>query len=263
MTMSAAKMQKMASAATMVTPAETEQTRLRDQVVMEHLPLVRAIAVRVHGNLPVHVDLDDLIHAGILGLFDAAGKYDPVKRVVFASYAKHRIRGAILDSLRQLDWASRDMRRRRKREEAVTHDLTVQLERAPTEAEVAEKLGVELDRWRVMKLDMQSAGLISASARSSEGQELPAPDFPADPESRPDSICSRRQLRSALGDAMRTLPERYRKVVLLYYTKEMTMKEIGGLMGVNESRVSQIHRSALDKMAVVLQSNGITSSQAF
>ena len=95
----------------------------RDRVVLEHLPLVKAIAVRVHENLPVHVDLDDLVHAGILGLFDAANKYNPEKQVVFSSYAKHRIKGAILDSLRQLDWASRDMRRRHKQVEAATRDL--------------------------------------------------------------------------------------------------------------------------------------------
>ena len=92
----------------------------RDQIVLEHLPLVRAIAVRVHANLPVHVDLDDLVHSGVLGLFDAANKYNTDKQVAFSSYAKHRIRGAILDSLRQLDWASRDMRRRHKQVEAAT-----------------------------------------------------------------------------------------------------------------------------------------------
>ena len=112
------------------------QKSLRDRIVLDHLPLVKAIAVRVHENLPVHVDLDDLIHAGVLGLFDAAGKYNPEKKVVFHSYAKHRIKGAILDSLRQLDWASRDLRRRHKQVEAVTRDLSAQLERMPTEAEL-------------------------------------------------------------------------------------------------------------------------------
>ena len=103
----------------------------RDRVVLEHLPLVKAIAVRVHENLPVHVDLDDLVHAGILGLFDAANKYNPEKQVVFSSYAKHRIKGAILDSLRQLDWASRDMRRRHKQVEAATRDLSSDLAARP------------------------------------------------------------------------------------------------------------------------------------
>ena len=235
----------------------------RDRVVLEHLPLVKAIAVRVHENLPVHVDLDDLVHAGILGLFDAASKYNPDKQVVFSSYAKHRIKGAILDSLRQLDWASRDMRRRHKQVEAATRDLASELQRAPTESEVAQKLGMDVDRWRNMMLDLRNVGLISASTRSPESEDLPAPDFPSKPETQPDSICAREQLRAVLGDAMKVLPDRYKKVVLLYYTNEMTMKEIGGVLGINESRVSQIHKSALEKMQVVLQSNGISSSHAF
>jgi RNA polymerase sigma factor for flagellar operon FliA len=239
------------------------QKALRDRIVLDHLPLVKAIAVRVHENLPVHVDLDDLIHAGILGLFDAASKYDVEKKVVFHSYAKHRIKGAILDSLRQLDWASRDMRRRHKQVEAATRDLAATLQRAPTEAEVAEKLGMDVDRWRNMMLDLRNVGLVSASTRSNENEDLPAPDFPSKPETQPDSICAREQLRHVLGDAMKTLPERYQKVVLLYYTNEMTMKEIGEVLGVNESRVSQIHKVALEKMATSLRSAGIESTSAF
>jgi RNA polymerase sigma factor FliA len=235
----------------------------RDKVVLEHLPLVKAIAVRVHENLPVHVDVDDLVHAGILGLFDAANKYNPEKQVAFSSYAKHRIKGAILDSLRQLDWASRDLRRRHKQVEEATRELSSVLQRTPTESEVAEKLGVDVERWRQMMLDLRSVGLISASSRAADQEELPAPDFPSKPETQPDSMCAREQLRSVLGDAMKALPERYQKVVVLYYTNEMTMKEIGGVLGINESRVSQIHKSALEKMAAVLQANGIHSSAAF
>src|SRR5258707_15645801 len=119
----------------------------RDRIVLEHLPLVKAIAIRVHENLPVHVDLDDLVHAGVLGLFDAASKFDPEKQVAFSSYAKHRIKGAILDSLRQLDWASRDLRRRHKQVEAARRELQATLQRTPTESEIASKLGVDVDRW--------------------------------------------------------------------------------------------------------------------
>jgi RNA polymerase sigma factor FliA len=244
--------------------AASAKTAKRDSVVLEHLPLVKAIAIRVHENLPVHVDLEDLIHAGILGLFDAATKYDPEKQVAFSSYAKHRIKGAILDSLRQLDWASRDLRRRHKQLEAVTRDLAGELQRTPTEDEIAEKLGVDGDRWRQMMLDMRNVGLVSASTRAAGDQDdLPAPDFPSTPEMQPDSMCAREQLRVVLDTAMRTLPERYQRVVVLYYTNEMTMKEIGGLLGINESRVSQIHKSALEKMQNALQSNGIYSAHAF
>src|SRR5580692_5451890 len=133
---------------------QAAKTARRDRIVLEHLPLVKAIAIRVHENLPVHVDLDDLVHAGVLGLFDAAGKFNPEKQVVFSSYAKHRIKGAILDSLRQLDWASRDMRRRHKQVEAATRELSSTLQRAPTEAEIAAKLGMDVDRWRTMMLDL-------------------------------------------------------------------------------------------------------------
>ncbi len=106
---------------------------IRDQIVLDHLPLVKAIAIRVHENLPVHVDLDDLIHAGVLGLFDAVTKYDSTKNVAFHAYAKHRIKGAILDSLRQLDWASRDLRKRQKQVDAVTRSLSMKLGRMPAE----------------------------------------------------------------------------------------------------------------------------------
>ncbi|MBI3208142.1 MAG: FliA/WhiG family RNA polymerase sigma factor [Candidatus Solibacter usitatus] len=242
---------------------ELDANSRRDAVVLEHLPLVKAIALRVHENLPVHVDLDDLVHAGILGLFDAATKYNPDKKVVFSSYAKHRIKGAILDSLRQLDWASRDLRRRHKQVESVTRDLAATLHRNPTEAEVAEKLGVDVEKWRQMVLDLRNVGLVSASTRVKDQEDLPAPDFPSSPETQPDRICVHEQLRSVLADAMKTLPERYQKVVLLYYTNELTMKEIGGMLGINESRVSQIHKSALEKMSVVLQANGISSAHAF
>jgi RNA polymerase sigma factor FliA len=251
------------SAKAAVAPVNKGARANRDRVVLENLPLVKAIAIRVHENLPVHVDLDDLVHAGILGLFDAATKYDPDKLVSFSSYAKHRIKGAILDSLRQLDWASRDLRRRHKQVEAATRDLAATLQRAPTESELAAKMGVEVDRWRHMALDLRNVGLVSASTRAPEQEDLPAPDFPSKPETQPDHMCARQQLGELLKGAMTHLPERYQKVVVLYYTNEMTMKEIGSVMGINESRVSQIHKAALEKMATALEEAGIDSIRAF
>lgn len=242
---------------------DATQKEERDQIVLDHLPLVRAIAVRVHENLPVHVDLDDLVHAGILGLFDAAKKYNPQKKVAFSSYAKHRIKGAILDSLRQLDWASRDLRRRHRQIEAATRELAMAFQRNPTQAEVAEKMGVGIERWRQMMMEMRNVGLISLSSRPADPEDAPPPEFPGEPDMQPDKMWAREQLRGHLKTAMRTLPEKYRKVVLMYYANEMTMKEIGGVLGINESRVSQIHKSALEKMAVALQSAGITSVRAY
>ena len=248
----------MARANTMARQKEAKARATRDRVVLENLSLVKAIAIRVHESLPVHVDLDDLVHAGVLGLFDAASKYNPDKKVVFQSYAKHRVKGAILDSLRQLDWASRDLRKRQKQLDAVT-----KLGRAPTEAEIAETVGLGLDRWRRVALELKNLGLVSASSLRPDPENSAPIEFPAAPDSQPDRICQRRQLSCVLAGAMKCLPERYQKVVFLYYTNEMTMKEIGEVMGVNESRVSQIHKIALEKMAASLRSAGIESAAAF
>ncbi len=230
-----------------------DEQRIRDQMVVEHLPLVRAIAIRVHENLPVHVELDDLVHAGIMGLVEASEKYNPEKQVAFSSYAKHRVKGAIFDSLRQLDWASRDLRRRHKQMEQVVQDLISTLGREPTEAEIAAKLGVDVGHWRQMMADLRNVGLISADADGSEER------FPPERAGNRDSASARRDLQQTLSSAMESLPERYRKVVLLYYSNELTMKEIGQQLGINESSVSEIHKTALEKMAFSLATTGAPS----
>jgi len=123
-------------------------------------------------------------------------------------------------------------------------------------------MGVGVDRWRRMVLELQTVGLMSASSYGSDRDSTNTPEFPASHESQPDNMCAREQLRHVLSVAVKTLPERYQKVVLLYYTKELTMREIGGIMGINESRVSQIHKTALEKMATALHSAGIHSTHA-
>ena len=233
----------------------------RNELVVEHMPLVRAIAASVRRGLPQFVDMDDLVHAGVLGLIDAANKFLAEKQVSFATYAKHRVRGAILDSLRKLDWVSRDGRRQQKRVEASTRELAGELQRNPTEEEIAERMGVDVERLRSILTNLNSAGLISASSRG-EDTESPTPDFPDKEELHPDSICGRKQLVGILGEAAKTLPERSQKVIVLLYAKEMTMKQAGEVLGVNESRISQIHKSALRKMGAALRENGIYSSVA-
>jgi RNA polymerase sigma factor for flagellar operon FliA len=236
--------------------------QVRDQIVLAHLPLVKAIAIRVHENLPVHVDLDDLIHAGVLGLFDAVIKFDASKNVAFHSYAKHRIKGAILDSLRQMDWASRDLRKRQKQVDAVTQALAAKLGRNPSDAEVANEMGLSIERWHRMMMELRSIGLVSATTGPDQERDR-TQDFAAKPDLQPDRMCERKQLEHTLARAIGKLPERYQKVVFLYYTNDMTMKEIGDILGVNESRISQIHKTALKKMADTLQSEGIHSAEAF
>src|SRR5690242_21205744 len=131
----------------------------RDALILEHLPLVTAIAAHVQRSLPVHTELDDLVHAGVMGLFDAATKYQDDKEVAFPAYAKHRIKGAILDSLRQLDWASRDLRRRHKQMEATTRDLTAELGRTPTQDELAAAMGLNAQRWQSLMVEFSNLGL--------------------------------------------------------------------------------------------------------
>ncbi len=242
-------------------PVSAAEESERDRLVLQHLPLVRSIAVRVYENLPVHVDLDDLIHAGVMGLFDAALKYNGDKQVSFRGYAKHRIKGAILDSLRDMDWASRDLRKRHKQLESITRELASVMERNPTEVEIAEKMGMDVSRWRQVAVELRMVGLLSASTRAPESENQNAPEFPAGDQLNPDVLTGQKELRSVLSTAMKTLPERYQAVIGLYYVGGKTMREIGEKLGINESRVSQIHRAALDKMSANLQAAGIHSSE--
>ncbi len=240
-------------------PAERTQSE-RDRLVLKNLPLVRAIAVRVYENLPVHVELDDLVHAGILGLFDAALKYDDNKQVTFQSYAKHRIKGAILDSLRDMDWASRDLRKRHKRLEEITRELAAAMERNPTEQEIAEKMGMDVTRWRQVAVELRMVGLLSASSRSPENENQSVPEFPANDDLNPDVLTGQREVQTVLAAAMKSLPERYQAVIRHYYEGGKTMREIGDALGINESRVSQIHRAALERMNQTLKAAGIHSA---
>ena len=233
----------------------------RDRLVLEYLPLVRAIAVRVYENLPVHVELDDLVHAGVLGLFDAAMKFDQEKKVTFKGYAKHRIKGAILDSLREMDWASRDMRKRHKKLEEITRELASTMERPPTEEEIAGKMGMDVERWRQVAIELQMVGLVSAS-RAPDDENQTVPEFPATNDLNPDVLTCRRELQAVLQSAIADLPPRYQAVIQHYYAGDKTMREIGEELEINESRVSQIHRAALERMQQSLQAAGIHSTEA-
>jgi RNA polymerase sigma factor FliA len=235
----------------------------RDELILEHLHLVNAIASHVQRGLGVHTELDDLVHAGTMGLFDAATKYQEEKEVSFPIYAKHRIRGAILDSLRQLDWASRDARRQYKQMEAVTRDLTLKLDRTPTHAEIADAMGIDARRWQTLMIDFRSFGLAAVRQRSADREDAPVREVPSSPAQCPDQVFARSEMRQKLGSAMQNLPQRYQQVVKLYYEADMSMKEIGSMLGVNESRVSQIHKSALAKMQMVLSGSGVSSTAAF
>ncbi len=252
----------MPKASIVTSSAEQTSKEARDQVVLDHLDLVKAIALHLSKSLPVHVDLDDLIHSGILGLLDAAKKYNPEKHVIFQKYAKHRIRGAMLDSLRQLDWASRYLRNYQKQLDTVTRDLSTNLGRTPTELEIVERMGIDLNRFRQRRMDLHTVELAAAPRPAPQNYDSAPPEPTAPLQVQPDQICIQERRREALAHAIQSLPEQYKKVVFLYYTDQLTMKEIAGVLGVNQSRVCQIHRSALSKMAMVLHSAGIHSAGA-
>ena len=225
--------------------------------MVDHYSLVRVIALRVQASMPRYVELDDLIHAGVIGLMDAASKFDPAKEVAFPSYAKHRIRGAILDDLRKGDWATRSVRKRHNQLAALNFEFAGRYQRAPTEQEIAERMSVDVPRWRQMAVQLRMVGLVSATPIDDNAK---MPEFPAPASTRPDKIVERKQLSSALQGAIGTLPDRYQKVVSLYYTGQLTMKEIGTKLAINESRVCQIHKIALGKLEVALRASGISST---
>jgi RNA polymerase sigma factor FliA len=218
----------------------------RERLLMEELPQVRYIAKRIHERLPSHVSLDDLIQAGVLGLIEAMQKYDPAKNVQLKSYAKFRIRGAILDSLRDLDWSPRSLRREARRIEAAQTHLRETLGRVPGEQEVAAELGLELSEYQRLLGEIRGLDIGSLFVESSEeSDELQERDVPAPAEQDPFSLCMQTEQREVLAEAISELSEREQQVLSLYYFEELTMKEVGAVLGVVESRVSQIHTAAV------------------
>jgi RNA polymerase sigma factor FliA len=235
----------------------------RDELIVEHLSLVTAIASHVQRTLSVHVELDDLVHAGTMGLVEAATKYQEGTEIAFPAYAKHRIRGAILDSLRQQDWASRELRKRYKQVESVTRDLTAQYDRVPTDAEIAAAMGLSSQRWQALMIDFRSLGMAAVQAKATDREDQPVRELAAAESYCPGNTLAKSQMSEKLQKAMKLLPERYQQVVECYYGREMTLKEISRILGINESRVCQIHKSALAKMQTSLVNNGICSASAF
>jgi RNA polymerase sigma factor for flagellar operon FliA len=240
-------------------PAATEGiaprlTSEEERVLLEHLPIVRFLARRIHERLPQHVDIEDLVSAGVVGLMDAFSKFDPNKKVQFRSYAQFRIRGAILDSLRTLDWSPRELRRKGRAVEEAIRTLTQKLGRAPVEPEVAAELGFELEEYQTLLGDLKGLeiGTLHVERSEDSGEEELA-YIPGRPDEDPLFRCLRGEMEERLTDAISELPDRERLVMTLYYYEEMTMREIGLALGVVESRVSQIHASAVVHLRAALR----------
>jgi RNA polymerase sigma factor for flagellar operon FliA len=224
----------------------------RDRLLLEQIPQVRYIAARIHDRLPQSVALEDLVHAGVLGLIDALHKYDPGKNVQFKSYAKFRIRGAILDSLRELDWSPRDLRRKARRMENTHRRLKAELGRAASEPELAAAMGMDLEEFYRLLRDLRGLDLGSLQVEPSENHAepelyryLPGGGDHGGGDEDPFYLCLHSEMKEMLARAIGELPERERQVLALYYYEELTMKEIGQVLGVGESRISQIHSAAL------------------
>ena len=226
----------------------------QEQLLLEHLPIVRFLARRIHERLPQHVDIEDLVSAGVVGLMDAFTKFDPQKKVQFRSYAQFRIRGAILDSLRTLDWSPRDLRRKGRAAEEAVRALTARLGRSPGEAEIAAEMGSSLEEYQSLLGDLKGLeiGTLHVEHNEDSGEEELA-YVPGRPEEDPLFCCLRGELQEKLTEAIEHLPERERLVMTLYYFEELTMREIGLALGVVESRVSQIHASAVIHLRATLQ----------
>jgi RNA polymerase sigma factor FliA len=221
-------------------------TAEQEQVMVEHLPIVRFIARRIHDRLPQHVPIDDLYSAGVVGLLDAFRKFDPSKQVKFSSYAQFRIRGAILDSLRTLDWSPRELRRKGRAIEDAIQTLIAQFQRSPIDIEIAQKLNISLAAYQQLLGELKGLEVGSLqSERSEDSDEEELDLIPGRPDDDPLFRYLDGEMRERLTTAINDLPERERLVMTLYYYEETTMKEIGLILGVVESRVSQIHASAV------------------
>jgi RNA polymerase sigma factor FliA len=222
----------------------------RERVLMEQLPQVRYIARRIHERLPRHVPFEDLVHAGVVGLIDALNKFDVSKHVQFGSYAKFRIRGAILDSLRELDWSPRELRRKGRLVDSTYCELSGKLGRAPNESEIAHQMGIELHELQSLLAELDGLELGSLHIESPrDGKEENLTDYvPSKPEETPFFQCLRSEMRHLLAEAISELPEKEQRVLALYYYEELTMKEVGAALGIGESRVSQIHSLAMVRL---------------
>jgi len=233
---------------------EARQAKERQRLLVELLPLVKRMALSMRGHLPSHVEVDDLIGNGVLGLVDAVAKFDNTKRVKLESYARHRVRGGILDGLRSADPASRDLRRKNKRIQKLYRDLEIKLGRPVEDQEIAAALGLNLAQWHRTLNEVQSVGFdfngrtLSAGPNTKSVSRWTDPPLLADNSADPFDLCYRREQHALLGQALSRLRERERQVITLYYEQDLTMKEIAARMQVDESRVSQIHSAALARL---------------
>jgi len=224
----------------------------RERLIMEYAPLVKYIANRIAMRLPPHIDVNDLINAGIIGLIDAIEKFDPAKEVKFKTYAEIRIKGAILDELRSMDWIPRSIRKVINKLVNAYHELEQQLGRPAKDEEIAELLGLQMEEFYKILKHSAGAPLISLDVMvDHDDKRRDILSCLVDPKST-DAFCAMGlgELKDSIAGAIDDLPEKEKQVVALYYYDELTMKEIGEVLDLTESRVSQIHTKAILRLRV-------------
>ena len=241
----------------------TGDQKIRDRLILTYAPLVKYVAGRLGSGLPAHVDEGDLVSYGLLGLIGAIERYDPARDVKFETYAMARIKGQIIDELRSMDWVPRSVRARARNIERAIGELEARLGRAPTDEEIAKKLGIteeeleeslsEIARSSIAALDE----LWTVSGSGGGGDAVALIDTIED-ESAPDpqGTLSVTEQKEAVADAIARLPEREKLVITLYYYEELTLREIGEVLGVTESRVSQLHTKAILRLKAHIASVG-------
>lgn len=221
--------------------------------VAQHMPLVRKIAYHLVSRLPASIEVDDLYQAGLIGLMEAARNFDPAAGVLFETFASQRIRGAMLDELREADWLPRQARRNMREIETAMGKLEHQLGRAPSEGEVSAALGVSLPEYQLMLGDARGHQLVHYEDFEENDENDELDQFAADHAANPAEIMQDDAFRKGLIQAIEDLPEREKILMALYYDEELNLKEIGAVLGVTESRVCQLHSQAIARLRTKLK----------
>lgn len=221
---------------------------IREYFVHQYAPLVKYVAGRVAIGMPSAVDFDDLVQCGMFGLFDAISKFDPTKHVKFKTYAVTRIRGAIFDELRAIDWVPRSVRQKAREVEDTVRELEAGLGRAATDEEIAGGMGVSVQEFQRVLVRIAGTAVVSLNdvwhGGEDEDRVSIEDNIESPTESGPATIAEKEEMRRVIVEAIRELPENEQQVLALYYYEELTLKEIGQVLEVTESRVSQLHTKA-------------------
>jgi RNA polymerase sigma factor for flagellar operon FliA len=226
----------------------------RDRLILENLPQVRLIARRIHDKLPESVSLDDLVSTGVVGLITAVDNFDPTQNVKLKTYAEYKIRGAILDSLRELDWAPRQKRKKAKQIEAAISKAEQRLHRTPTEDEVASELSLTLDEYHEWLVEVRGVNIGSLEYAGGDDEGRDMLQFVSDREEDwPSQLLERAELEKLLKSAIEKMPEVERTVLGLYYQNELTLREIATVMSLHESRVSQLKSQAVLRLRTYME----------